>query len=80
MVKIYLSNQTKPILSLMSMKSLEEQLPSFSFMRVNCSYIVNLNKIKTIERDRIIFENVYIPISDKYKADFQKYLSKRFLK
>ena len=79
-VKIYLSNQAKPILSLMSMKSLEEQLPSFSFMRVHRSYIVNLNKIKTIERDRIIFGNVYIPISDKYKADFQKYLSKRFLK
>jgi two-component system, LytTR family, response regulator len=78
-VKIYLSDQAKPILSLMSMKSLEEQLPSYSFMRVHRSYIVNLNKIKTIERDRIIFGNVYIPISDKYKADFQKYLSKWFL-
>ena len=61
-VKIYLGNQAKPILSLMSMKSLEEQLPTFSFMRVHRSYIVNLNKIKTIERDRIIFGNVYIPI------------------
>lgn len=79
-VKIYLSSQTKPIISLMSMKSLEEQLPANSFMRVHRSFIVNLNKIKTIERDRIIFGDVYIPVSDKYKSNFQEYLSKRFLK
>lgn len=79
-VKIFLAGQQKPILSLMSMKSLEEQLPSSGFMRVHRSYIVNLDKIKTIERDRIIFGDVYIPISDKYKDDFQGYLSKKFLK
>jgi two-component system, LytTR family, response regulator len=79
-VKIFLAGQTKPLMSLMSMKSLEEQLPSSDFMRVHRSFIVNLTKIKTIERDRIIFGDVYIPISDKYKDDFQEYLSKRFLK
>jgi two-component system, LytTR family, response regulator len=79
-VKIYLAGQTKPILSLMSMKSLEEQLPAANFMRVHRSFIVNLPKIRTIERDRIIFGDTYIPISDKYKDDFQEYLSKRFLK
>jgi len=79
-VKIYLSAQPKPIMSLMSMKSLEDQLPSSGFMRVHRSYIVNLNKIKTIERDRIIFGDVYIPISDKYKNDFQEFLAKKFLK
>jgi two-component system, LytTR family, response regulator len=79
-VKLYLAGQTKPILSLMSMKSLEEQLPASNFMRVHRSFIVNLSKIKTIERDRIIFGDTYIPISDKYKDDFQEYLSKRFLK
>jgi DNA-binding LytR/AlgR family response regulator len=79
-VKIFLDGQPKPILSLMSMKSLEEQLPANNFMRVHRSFIVNLSKIKTIERDRIIFGSTYIPISDKYKEDFQEYLSKRFLK
>ena len=79
-VKIYLIEETKPIMSLMSLKSLEEQLPSYSFMRVHRSFIVNLTKIKTIERDRIIFGDKYIPISEKYKSDFQEYLSKRFLK
>ena len=79
-VKIYQAAQTKPIMSLMSMKSLEDQLPSSGFMRVHRSYIVNLNKIKTIERDRIIFGDVYIPISDKYKNDFQEFLAKKFLK
>jgi DNA-binding LytR/AlgR family response regulator len=79
-VKIYLAGHTKPILSLMSMKSLEEQLPASNFMRVHRSFIVNLTKIRTIERDRIIFGDVYIPISDKYKDDFREYLAKRFLK
>lgn len=79
-VKIFLDGQPKPILSLMSMKSLEEQLPANNFMRVHRSFIVNLSKIKTIERDRIIFGSTYIPISEKYKEDFQEYLSKRFLK
>jgi two-component system, LytTR family, response regulator len=79
-VKIYLSGQQKPIMSLMNMKSLEDQLPVSSFMRVHRSFIVNLNKIKTIERDRIIFGDVYIPISEKYKVDFQEYLSKKFLR
>ena len=80
-VKIYCaSEEQKPIMSLMSLKSIEEQLSSSNFMRVHRSYIVNLAKIKTIERDRIIFGNTYIPISEKYKNDFQNYLSKRFLK
>ncbi len=51
-----------------------------SFMRVHRSFIVNLNKITTIERNRIVFDkNVYIPVSDQYKEEFQKYLDKNFL-
>jgi DNA-binding LytR/AlgR family response regulator len=79
-VKIYLSQQPKPVMSLMSMKSLEDQLPASGFMRVHRSYIVNLTRIKTIERDRIIFGDVYIPISEKYKNEFQEFLAKKFLK
>lgn len=78
-VKIHLVN-SKPIMSLLSMKSLEEQLPSEIFMRVHRSYIVNLTKISVIERNRIIFDgNVYIPVSDQYKSKFQDYIDKNFL-
>ncbi len=78
-VRIYLENQ-KPVMSLMSMKSLEKHLPSEMFMRVHRSFIVNLQKINTVERSRIIFDkDVYIPVSDQYKEKFQAYIDKFFL-
>ena len=78
-VKIHLIN-AKPVMTLLSMKSVEEELPSDKFMRVHRSYIVNLTKISVIERERIIFDGkVYIPVSDKYKRAFQKYIDKNFL-
>lgn len=78
-VKIYLQNQIKPVVSLMSMKSINERLPQKMFMRVHRSYIVNLTKIQTIERSRIIFGEVYIPISDNYKEQFWEYVNNQFL-
>jgi two-component system response regulator LytT len=78
-VKVFTRNQVKPILSLTSLKSLEAKLPSNKFMRVHRSFIVNLEKIDTIERSRIVFEKTYIPVSDQYKDKFQEYLDKNFL-
>jgi DNA-binding LytR/AlgR family response regulator len=78
-VRIYIEN-ARPVMSLMSMKSLEENLPSQKFMRVHRSFIVNLAKITTIERSRIIFDKeVYIPVSDQYKEKFQEYIDKHFI-
>jgi DNA-binding LytR/AlgR family response regulator len=78
-IKIHLSN-SKPVMTLLSMKSIEEKLPSDRFMRVHRSYIVNLTKISVIERNRIVFdEKVYIPVSEQYKSKFQDYLDKNFL-
>lgn len=79
-LKDYIRIQTEDgqgILTLMSMKSIEDFLPADTFVRVHRSYIVNLNKIKTIERNRIIFGKVYIPISDSYKDRFTELLDKR---
>ncbi len=78
-VKIYLKNEASPVLSINSLKTLEAKLPVSDFMRVHRSYIVNLNRIETIERFRIVFGNVYIPVSDQYKDVFQKFLNENFL-
>jgi DNA-binding LytR/AlgR family response regulator len=79
-VRIYLENQ-KPIMTLMSLKKMEEHLPKDAFMRVHRSFIVNLNKITTVERNRIVFDNdTYIPISGQYKEKFQEFLNDKFLK
>jgi two-component system LytT family response regulator len=78
-VRIFLDGQ-KPIMALMSMRKMEEFLPTSYFMRVHRSFIVNLKKVAHVERHRIVFDHkVYIPISDPYKAKFQKFLDDNFL-
>lgn len=76
-IKIYEENAPKPILSLMSMKSMEELLPPSRFMRVHRSYIVQKDKIRIVDRGRIVFGKNYIPVSDSYKQAFQDFLDKR---
>lgn len=78
-IKVYTTGEDKPVLSLNSMKSLEQKLPEDKFMRVHRSFIVNLDKIETVERSRIVFGKTYIPVSDQYKDRFQEYLDKNFL-
>jgi len=78
-VRIYLVGQ-RPIMTIVSMKKIEEYLHQNKFMRVHRSYIVNLEKITTIDRNRIIFDNnTYIPVSGQYHQKFQEYLNKNFL-
>ncbi|WP_297072387.1 LytTR family DNA-binding domain-containing protein [uncultured Duncaniella sp.] len=78
-VKIYLDGTDKSIMTLLSMKTLEQTLPQSRFMRVHRSFIVNLSKIRIIERNRILFGKVQIPISDSYKDAFSDFISRRTL-
>lgn len=76
-VKIYTEQSARPILSLMNMKAMEQMLPSSRFMRVHRSFIVSKEKIREIDRGRIVFGDVYIPIGDSYKAAFQAFIASR---
>lgn len=78
-IKVFIKGETKPILSLSSVKAIESKLPEAQFMRVHRSFIVNLNQIEVIERSRIVFGKEYIPVSDQYKEKFQEFLDKNFL-
>jgi len=78
-VKVYTQNTPKPVMSLTTMKLLESKLPEAKFMRVHRSFIVNLERIDTIERSRIVFGKTYIPVSEQYKEKFQEFLDKNFL-
>ena len=78
-VKIYIDNEPHPILSLTSLKALEEMLPESRFIRVHRSFIVQPQKIKVIERNRIVYGKTYIPISDSYKQAFMDFLNKHSL-
>lgn len=78
-VKLFLETTKTPIVFHATMKTLEEKLPSDRFMRIHRSYIVHLDKIKTIERYRILFNNERIPISKQYKEAFDDFVKKKFL-
>jgi two-component system LytT family response regulator len=69
----------KPLTTLMRMKNIEQMLPATHFMRIHRSFIVNLNHVKVIERNRIVFdEKIYIPVGEQYKENFQKFLDRTF--
>ena len=68
------------ITTLTSIKLLEENLSSSDFMRIHRSFIVNVNKITIIERNRIVFDKVYIPVSKQYQDVFQEFCDKKSLK
>lgn len=74
-VKIHIEEEPHPVVSLMSLKSLEELLPADRFVRVHRSYIVQPAKIRTIERNRILFGKDRIPISDNFRRAFFDFLS-----
>ena len=66
-VRIHLADGSAPVLSLMRMKALEEQLPADRFVRVQKSYIVQIQKIEAIERSHIIIGKDRIPIGETYQ-------------
>ncbi|MDD4970957.1 MAG: LytTR family DNA-binding domain-containing protein [Paludibacter sp.] len=69
-----------PVTTLIRLKSMEEQLPKDKFMRVHRSFIVNLEKVKVIDRNRIVFDQkVFIPIGEQYKDHFQAFIDKTYL-
>ncbi|MBC5635053.1 LytR/AlgR family response regulator transcription factor [Parabacteroides hominis] len=78
-IRIFFEDQ-KPVMTLLSMKKLEERLPAERFMRVHRSYIVNLEKITAVANNRIIYgKDTYIPIGNQYKDKFNEYLEKHYL-
>jgi DNA-binding LytR/AlgR family response regulator len=78
-LKVWLGTDAKPIITLLSMKKMEERLPA-NFMRIHRSYIINLNKIEEVNKNRVILDkDTYLPIGDLYKEAFQRYLDTKFL-
>ena len=78
-LKVWTEGEAKPIITLLSMKKMEERLPDY-FMRIHRSYIVNLTKIQEVNKNRVIMAaDTALPIGDLYKETFQTYLNTKFL-
>ena len=75
-VKVHITSKKHPLLTLSSMKNMEELLPSDKFMRVHRSYIVALDKIDAVSKNTIQIGDQHIAVGDLYKEQFGDFLSR----
>lgn len=71
-IKIVLKSQTKPVLTLMTIKSMEEKLPPQKFMRVHRSFVVHLSEIKGVDGNLILIQDQSIPVGESYRKTFKQ--------
>ncbi len=74
-IKIFLTTSSRPVITKMSMKAIEEKLLPYRFVRIHKSYIASGDKITAIKRDLIAIGNTELPLSENYKANVEKILS-----
>lgn len=78
-VMFYLEDVRKPLITHLTMKSVEDMLSTQQFMRVNRSYIVALDKIRKVDRnDCIYIGDEIIHVTDAFKETFDQYLQSKF--
>jgi DNA-binding LytR/AlgR family response regulator len=73
-VKIFLASSSRPVITKMSMKALEEKLSRYRFARTHKSYIVSVDKITAVKRELICIDKIELPLSESYKANVEKML------
>ena len=79
-LRISCEGKDKPIIVLLSMKKIEEHLPSNKFMRIHRSFIINLDKVSEVKKNHVLMEgDVSLPIGDNYKDAFINYLNSKIL-
>ena len=80
-VHIYLCDSARPLIVHITMKAVESMLSTKKFMRIHRSYIVAMDKIRSIDRNNCLYiGNEIIRVSDAYKENFNNYLDKRTLR
>ena len=78
-VMFYLSDEKRPLITHLTMKLVEDMLPSTLFMRISRSYIVALDKIKSVDRNECVYiGDEIIKVTDAYHEKFISYLNSRF--
>jgi len=73
--RIHLKGNARPLITLQALKSLEAKLPESEFIRVHRSYIIGMNHIDVIAKNRVIIHQTEIPISDGFKDEFFKLIN-----
>ncbi|NII28564.1 response regulator transcription factor [Pseudoflavitalea sp. X16] len=74
-VKIFLASSSRPVITKMSMKAIQEKLSAFRFIRTHKSYIVAAGKVTAVKRDLICIGSLELPLSENYKGEVEKALA-----
>jgi DNA-binding LytR/AlgR family response regulator len=74
-VKIFITAESKPVITKLSLKAMEEKLAGHRFVRIHKSYIVSVDKITAIKRDLICIGKVELPLSESYRSEVDKLIS-----
>jgi DNA-binding LytR/AlgR family response regulator len=75
-VKIFTASSSKPVITKMSLKSLEEKLAPHRFVRIHKSYLVSADKVTAIKRDLVCITNTELPLSETYRSNIDRMLSR----
>ena len=75
-IKIYLRSSSKAVITRLSMKSLEEQLPASKFIRIHKSYIVSKAAITSIRKNSVFIGPEEFPVGDNYKDALNTLINK----
>ena len=75
-IKINLLAPAKPLLVRMSMKSIEEELPSSQFIRIHKSYIVSVDSITSVRKSSVFIDQLELPVGETYQGVIEQ-LTKR---
>ena len=75
--KIFLTSQSSPIVTLLSLKKLNKELPKENFMRIHRSFIVSLEKIEIVEKNQIVFGKQRITVAEPYREQFENFINAR---
>lgn len=74
-IKLHLNSSSKPVVARLSMKSIEEQLPSSKFIRIQKSYIVSKNYITAIRKNSVFLDKLELPVGDSFKDSVEAFVS-----
>jgi two-component system LytT family response regulator len=66
-VRIHLKSTNKSVITRISMKSIEEQLPSAKFLRIHKSYIVSVEQITAVRKNSVFIKDLELPVGDIYR-------------
>jgi DNA-binding LytR/AlgR family response regulator len=71
-IKVHLTTSAKPVITRMSLKSMEEKLPPGKFVRTHKSFIVSIDKVTAIRRDVVCINDHEIPVGESFKDSVSK--------